>query len=70
MLAAGVPPAEAWQSIRDDVIADPGARGIFADLASTEEGRDALDASRQMWARHGLPAPFDDLPDPDPGGQG
>jgi hypothetical protein len=64
MIEAGMSPQEAWQSIRDEVAANPFTRAIFADLASTPDGRAALDLARQMWARHGLPAPFDDLPEP------
>jgi hypothetical protein len=70
MVAAGATPAEAWQSIRDEAAADPGTRAIFADLESTEEGRAALEASRQAWRRHGLPAPFDGLPGTGPGKAG
>jgi hypothetical protein len=62
LIAAGATAQEAWQAIRDDLAADDGARAIFAALASTPDGRDALEASRRMWAGYGLPAPFDDLP--------
>jgi hypothetical protein len=68
MLNAGADPQQAWESIRADLAADPGSRAIFADLAATPQGQESLEWSRRMWARHGLPAPFDDLPDA-PGGE-
>jgi hypothetical protein len=64
LLAAGHTPAEAWQILRDDT--GPEARAIFADLASTEAGRVALDWARAQWAKYGLPPPWEDLPEPPP----
>lgn len=61
MIAAGMTSAEAWQAIRDD-INTPEVRAIFADMASTADGRAALECARAAWARHGLSAPWDDLP--------
>ena len=64
MIAAGMTPEQAWASIRADA-ERPESRAIFAELNSTADGRAALECARAAWARHGLPAPFDDLPDPD-----
>ena len=62
LLAAGYTPAEAWQVIRDDLAAHPQARAVIDGLRDTPDGEAALDCSRAMWGRHGLPAPFDNLP--------
>lgn len=62
LVAAGIPPADAWAEIRR-ACDNPETRAILDHLASTPEGRAALDGSRRAWARHGLPAPFDDPPD-------
>jgi hypothetical protein len=62
LLAAGLTPVEAWAEVRKTT-AHPAVRAIIADLASTEDGRAALEFSRQRWARHGLRPPWEDPPD-------
>lgn len=56
MTAAGVSPADAWQQIRDDLIACPGALALLQQLDP-----DSLRWSRQRWAAHGLPPPWEGL---------
>ena len=68
LLAVGHTPQEAWQIIRDGIIARPEVWAVF-EAMKDPEGRAALDWARQRWAEHGLPAPFDDLPEPPKGGQ-
>jgi hypothetical protein len=60
LVAEGLTPAEAWQIIHDET--GPEARAIFADLATTEDGRAALEWARGRWAAHGLPPPWEDPP--------
>jgi len=67
LLDAGYTPRQAWQIIRDDLAAHPDACAVFTTMASDPQGRAALDWVRGQWARHGLPAPFDELPRPDEG---
>jgi hypothetical protein len=59
LLAEGLSPAEAWQVIRDELLAEPGAVAIILGLERTEQGRRALAWSRAQWAEHGLTAPWD-----------
>jgi hypothetical protein len=59
LLQAGYTPEEAWAEIRADCH-DPSVRSIFAGLEATEEGRAALEWSRQQWAARGLSAPWED----------
>jgi hypothetical protein len=61
MIRAGMTPAEAWQDIRDSLIAEPGAIDVVAGLKSTEEGRAALEKSRADWARYNLAPPWEGL---------
>jgi hypothetical protein len=61
LLAAGKTPQEAWQVIRDGLMADPGAMAVIAALTETEDGRASLEWSRAGWARHGLTPPWEDL---------
>jgi hypothetical protein len=61
LLAAGCTPAQAWESCRRSA-QDPDVRAIIADLATTPEGRAALDWSRLEWAQHGLRPPWEDDP--------
>lgn len=56
----GMTPAEAWQVIHDDLRAEPGALAIIRTLDQDQEGRAALAWSRQQWAAHGLPPPWED----------
>jgi hypothetical protein len=63
LLLLGHTPQQAWQIIRDDFAADPGAQALIAHLASTEDGRAALELSRQDWKRHGLTPPWENLPE-------
>jgi len=56
MIAAGMTPEAAWQSIRDDVAAD---RGALALLHLLDE--QAVEQSRRDWARYGLPLPWEGL---------
>jgi hypothetical protein len=63
MVAAGMSPAEAWQVIRDDLLAEPRVLAMLRDMERdpTPAVRAALDYSRQRWAEHGLRAPWDEL---------
>ena len=56
MVAAGIPPEAAWQSIRDALRADPGALALVRSLPP-----DAVEWSRQHWAARGLPVPWEGL---------
>ena len=56
MVAAGVPPESAWQAIRDDLVACPGALALLRQLDP-----DSLRWARQRWAAHGLPPPWEGL---------
>jgi hypothetical protein len=58
LLAEGWTPEQAWAEIRD-TCQHPAVRAIIADLATTEEGRAALEGSRIRWAQYGLPPPWD-----------
>jgi hypothetical protein len=58
MIEAGVAPEAAWTEIRE-TSKDPAVRAIIAELADSEEGRAALQWSRDQWAGHGLTAPWD-----------
>jgi hypothetical protein len=58
LLAEGWTPEQAWAEIRDSC-QHPAVRAIIADLATTEEGRAALEWSRAEWARHGLTPPWE-----------
>jgi hypothetical protein len=58
LLAAGYTPEEAWHEIRS-TSEHPVVRALIAEMRSTEEGRAALDWSRQEWARYGLIPPWD-----------
>jgi hypothetical protein len=62
LLDAGKSSQEAWQ-ILHAAAASSAARAVFAQMESTPAGREMLEDARRAWARHGLPAPFDDLPD-------
>ena len=57
VLGAGMPPEAAWQIIRDDLAADPGALALVRQLDPA-----SLEWSRQQWARYGLPVPWEGLP--------
>lgn len=59
LIRAGVTPEEAWAEIRAEVHADPDTAAIITDLASTPEGRGALEWSRLQWAQHGLEPPWE-----------
>jgi hypothetical protein len=58
LLAAGVDPQEAYEHVRA-LCADPAVRAVLAELARIPEGRAALDSSREQWAAHGFPPPWD-----------
>jgi hypothetical protein len=58
LLMVGTSPAEAWDRIRATA-ADPEVQALIAALQDTEQGRAALDWSRQQWAAHQLPPPWD-----------
>jgi hypothetical protein len=60
LVDAGMTPSEAWQVIHDDLAAEPGALAIIKDLDSTPEGQETLAWSRQQWAVHGLPPPWEE----------
>jgi hypothetical protein len=57
----GRDPRGAWEHMRHTLDTNTTARAMILDLAGTPTGRLALERSRQTWACHGLPAPFDDL---------
>jgi hypothetical protein len=59
LVELGMTEAEAWQVIHDDLVSS-GAMAIIAELERDEPGRAALDWSRQQWAAHGLPPPWED----------
>jgi len=61
ILEAGMSPQEAWEQIRAQLQADPGAGAMFAELERTPEGRAALEHSRRVWAEHGLTPPWEAL---------
>jgi len=61
MLPGPRDPRGAWRHFKAQVDGDPTARAIILNLAGTPEGRASLERSRQAWALHGLPAPFDAL---------
>lgn len=58
MIAAGIDPKQAWDEIHQTCKA-PEIRVIFEQLGQGPEGQAALEYSRQMWAKHGFPAPWD-----------
>ena len=60
LLAAGRTPEQAWREIHDAMT--PAARAIIADLAGDEQGRAALEWSRQRWALRGLRPPWEAEP--------
>jgi hypothetical protein len=60
MIAAGTDPREAWEQIRAELAASPETRAVIAALAEDEEGRAALAYSRERWAVHGFPPPWED----------
>jgi hypothetical protein len=60
MVAAGADPREAWEAIRAELAAGPETRAVIAALAGDEEGRAALAYSRERWAVHGFPPPWED----------
>jgi len=60
LLAAGYTADEAWAMIRE-TSALPEVHAIIAELGRSEEGRAALQWSREQWAEHGLVAPWDFL---------
>jgi hypothetical protein len=60
LMDMGMTPAEAWQVIHDDLQAEPGALAIIRDLDRDPEGQEALAWSRQQWASHGLPPPWEE----------
>jgi hypothetical protein len=64
LVGAGMTPAEAWQVIHDDLAAEPGAAAILRELDRTADGRKALAWSRQQWAAHGLPPPWEERAEP------
>lgn len=59
MLAVGMDPQEAYDLIRQESN-HPGVRAIIAELRESEQGRAALEYSRQRWAEYGLTPPWDD----------
>jgi hypothetical protein len=58
MLAAGAGPQAAWEQIRAQC-SDPSVQAILTQLRRIPEGRAALDCSRQRWAAHGFPPPWE-----------
>ena len=60
LIEMGMTPAEAWQVIHDDLLAEPGALRLIKALEGTEGGRAALLGSRQRWSAHGLPPPWEE----------
>jgi hypothetical protein len=60
LLDAGMTPEEAWQTIHDDLHAEPGALAIIRSLDTDQQGQEALAWSRRQWAAHGLPPPWEE----------
>jgi hypothetical protein len=59
MLAAGKTPREAWETLRGQC-SDPSVRTALEVLRRSPHGQAVLDRSRQAWAAHGLPPPWED----------
>ena len=58
LLAEGKTPQEAWQIIHD-ASQRPDIQAVFAEMESTQEGREALDYFRADWAKRGFPPPWE-----------
>jgi hypothetical protein len=58
LVATGVSPEVAWQEMKDRC-SDPQVRAVFEHMGTTEAGRRALEHSREQWAAHGLPIPWE-----------
>jgi hypothetical protein len=58
MIEAGFSPREAWDECRK-AARDPEARAIIDLMGRSEEGREALQWSRDQWATYGLNPPWE-----------
>jgi hypothetical protein len=59
MLTAGMAPRQAWEALREQC-SDPSVLAALEVLRRSPHGQAVLDRSRQAWAAHGLPPPWED----------